>query len=278
MLLLKSLLWSSLFLFVGMVKKRTAASKGKPCLGELSTGAACKRSRDGTGKAVVMNKVCVHCKEQRCRAHCRCARSGSPNAKGRAAARGKDQAKKPKVTVAAATRTTSAVAAPLSLPGPVGREPGPSCLLLDVGTFYERCCSDLATASEVEMATYQYDCPSLQKVLLKRLKGRSPFSLKVYLDAEMFGAATPRYQKSRVKELWQAGAQVFLCKGPGPQGSFHAKAVVVDRRYLYTGSPNFTYKSHNNEELCWRMTGPVVGQVLQKLVLHSQKRKPWDGT
>ena len=115
-------------------------------------------------------------------------------------------------------------------------------------------------------------------MLLRRLRGRLAFTLKVYLDAEMFEGGLPRYQKPRVRELWQAGAQVFLCRGPGPQGAFHVKAVVVDRRYLYCGSPNFTYKSHSNDELCWRMTGPPVGQVLQKLLVPSQKRKLWDGS
>ena len=73
----------------------------------------------------------------------------------------------------------------------------------------------------------------------------------------------PRYQEPRVSELWQAGAQVFLCKSPGPKGSFHCKAVVVDRRYLYCGGPYFSYKSQNNAELCWWIAGPAVGQVLQ---------------
>jgi hypothetical protein len=84
----------------------------------------------------------------------------------------------------------------------------------DVDAFYSRRCADVATASEVELASYQYDNPSLQKVLLKLLKGRPAFTLKVYLGAEMSEGAVPRYQKARVKELWQAGAQVFLCRGP----------------------------------------------------------------
>ena len=144
--------------------------------------------------------------------------------------------------------------------------------------FYSRCCSDVATAGQVELASYQYDNPCLQKALLKRLKGRAAFSLKVYLDAEMFQGAVPRYQKSRVKELWESGAEVFLCRGPKSQGSFHCKAVVVDRRYLYCGSPNFTYKSQNNEELCFRMTGPVVGEVLEKFAVWGKRKKLWDGS
>ena len=47
---------------------------------------------------------------------------------------------------------------------------------------------------------------------------------------------------------------------------------------FWGGCPNFTYKSHNNDELCWWMTGPPVSQVLQKLLVPSQKWKLWDGS
>ena len=46
---------------------------------------------------------------------------------------------------------------------------------------------------------------------------------------------------------------------------------------MYTGNANYTYKSSANEELVFRMTGPVVLQVLGKLALHWQKGKLWDG-
>ena len=243
-----------------MAKKTARASKGLQSLGVLKTGEKCKRARDGSGNGVVLNKLCSFCKEQRCRAHCRCGRNNTDQAKGRSAPRGKDKQRKVKVS---ASGSGAALAAVPNLPGPVGRAPGPSCALLEVNAFYRQCCNAVAEASEVELASYQYDNPSLQKVLVKRLKGRLPFSLKVYLDAEVFQGGIPRYQEPRVRELWQAGAQVFLCKGPGPKGSFHCKAVVVDRRYLYCGSPNFSYKSQNNAELCWWIAGPAVGQVLQ---------------
>jgi hypothetical protein len=149
--------------------------------------------------------------------------------------------------------------------------------MLDVDTYYSRCCRDVAVSSEVELASYQYDNPSLHKALLKRLKAKSHFSLNVYVDAEMFGGIVPRYQKPRCEELLEAGAQVFLCKGPKAKGSFHCKGIVVDRRYLYCGSANATYKSAFNEEFCFRITGPPVGQVLHKLALQRQRQKPWDG-
>ena len=233
-----------------MVKKKSCGSKGMQCVGVLATGAKCVRARDGSNRPVSLNKWCPDCDEQRCKEHCKCGRTKT--AKGRSAPRGKGQVKL-KVSVAATAPAAASLPGPApaaaSLPGPVGRAPVASCLLLDVDAFYSRCCADVGTASEVELASYQYDHPSLQKVLLKRLRGRLAFTLKLYLDADVFfggGGAVPRYQKARVGELMQAGAQVFLCRGPGSQGSFHVKAVVVDRRYLYCGSPNFTYKSHNN--------------------------------
>jgi len=41
--------------------------------------------------------------------------------------------------------------------------------MLDVDTYYSRCRDDIATASEVELASYMYDNLSLHKLLLKRL-------------------------------------------------------------------------------------------------------------
>ena len=43
------------------------------------------------------------------------------------------------------------------------------------------------------------------------------------------------------------------------------------RAILHSGNANITYKSIANEEFVYRMTGPVVLQVLGKLALHRQK-------
>ena len=87
----------------------------------------------------------------------------------------------------------------------------------------------------------------------------------------------PRYQQPRMQVLAKAGAKVFLCRGAKPTGVFHIKAAVVDRRYLYTGSANSTYHSEYNEELCFRMTGPVVGETLARLATQKNERKVWKG-
>ena len=47
-------------------------SHGPFCLGELPSKRACHRSKYGT--AVAIGSACKKCKEQRCKAHCRCAR------------------------------------------------------------------------------------------------------------------------------------------------------------------------------------------------------------
>ena len=192
-----------------MVKKQSHASKGMKCLGVLGSGEKCKRARNGSGDPVVLNRVCDNCKEQRCRQHCRCGRSKSTTAQGRSAARGRCQA-----------LAAPAAAAMASLRGPVGRAPEPSCLWLEVEAYYARCCTDIAGASEVELASYMYDCPSLQRALLKKLRGRSAFALNVYLDAEMFAAGVPKSQRVRCKALLDAGAQFFFVQGAWQKWSF----------------------------------------------------------
>ena len=58
-------------------------------------------------------------------------------------------------------------------------------------------------------------------------------------------------------------------------GAHHGKAVVVGRRYLYTGSPNVTVKSEQNAEFCFKMTGPDVHQWMARLALQKQRALPW---
>ena len=55
------------------------------------------------------------------------------------------------------------------------------------------------------------------------------------------------------------------------------KAVIVDHRYLYTGSPDLTHKSHANEELRLRLTGSSVGAGLEKIRSHQLDSNAWDG-
>ena len=132
-------------------------------------------------------------------------------------------------------------------------------------------------AGQVELASYIYDNPDVQAILLQRLRGRSDFSLNVYVDTEQFTSGSCRLQRGRLRELFSAGAQVYMCRGIGHQGAYHGKAVVIDRRFLYAGSANLTGKSTRNEEFCFKMAGPVVLQLLERLVVHRQKHSLWDG-
>jgi hypothetical protein len=148
-------------------------SKGMRCLGEHASGRKCKRARNGSGTAVLLNKVCQNCGEQRCKAHCRCQRQGTQNAKGRKAARG----------------TVQRSGEPSSVPGvvvpPVGRAAAPSTELLEIGAWYQRCCEDIHAAREVELASYVYDNLDVHKELVKKLRSREPFKLNVYIDREI---------------------------------------------------------------------------------------------
>ena len=249
--------------FPGMPPKRV--SRGMECDWVGTAGQRCCRSRDKKGLPILLNKFCKGCNQQRCKKHCGC----SESAKGRSAARG--------VGTGKASRRVPQLPAPAVVPQPVGRASAPSAQFLDIVSFYEQCCSGMAVASEVEMASYMYDEESLHSMFLKRLKGRAEFKLTVTLDREAFAGGTPKSQKRRVKELKEAGATVFLCKGGGGQGNFHSKALVLDRRFLFTGGANFTQNSRRNSELNFRITGPAVAQVLAELSRQRGRQKQWDG-
>ena len=176
-------------------------SHGSPCLGVYRSAQKCTLARDKSGNAVVLNRVCDKCNEQRCRAHCKCKRTGA--ARGKRAARG----------VTSISQATS----PPAVVGLVGRAPAPSSLLLeDVAHMMRLCDKELDKAVEVEMASYQYDNLKLHRRLVGRLKDKSIFSLTVYIDAEQFAGRVPKLQRTRLAELKAAGkgkCKVYLCKG-----------------------------------------------------------------
>ena len=121
-------------------------------------------------------------------------------------------------------------------------------------------------ASEVILGTYQYDHEGLTDVLERRLRGRSAFDCVVLLDREMHSLRTPYQQRPRLERLRRAGARIVLCRGTPSTGAFHAKAVVIDRKTAFAGSANMTAKSLRNGELCFRLRGPPVLDVLQFLL------------
>ena len=77
--------------------------------------------------------------------------------------------------------------------------------------------------------------------------------------------------------LPRLGATVDRCKA-GMQGSYRCKALVIDRRILHTGSANFNANSRMNSEAVFRMTVPVVEQVLQQLAADREVWSVWDGS
>lgn len=213
----------------------------------------------------MLSRNCNKCGEQRCKAHCRCGRRQTHLAHTA-----------PRGVGASAAPSRPEPPAGVAVVAPVGRVSAPTWELLTTETWYRSFCKDLGGAGQVELASYVYDNEAVQGVLLKRLRGRAPFQLNLYVDAEQFHDGGPRLEKRRLKELHAAGAQVYLCKGEGRQGSYHAKAAVVDRRFLYTGSANFTQKSLANEEFCFKLAGPEVLKVLERLA-RPWRRELWNG-
>ena len=70
------------------------------------------------------------------------------------------------------------------------------------------------------------------------------------------GESTPYFAK---------GQRSTFVKALADMGSYHVKEMVVDRRFLFTGSANFTSKSRNNNDRCYTMTGACVAQALADL-------------
>jgi len=247
-------------------------SKGKKCLGVFRTAEKCNRARDGSGRPVFLNKNCMLCGEQRCKAHCKCFRDKS--CKGRSMPRGIASRK---ARVSARTQPPPAALAVSASLVHVGRPSSLKCEKLDQDSWWKACLVDITDAAEVELASYMYDNFKLHGLLLKRLRGRSPFALSIFVDAEKFAGSVPKQQKARLRELCNSGAQVYICKGRAAGGAFHCKGLVVDRRYLFTGNANFTEKSLKNWELCFRMEGPPVKEVLLDLAAAKLKGKLWSG-
>ena len=137
--------------------------------------------------------------------------------------------------------------------------------------------ADIASAHHVIIGSYMFDNEALTSALERRLADSSDFDLTIMVDREMFLLRQPVRQRPRLDRLRRAYAQVLLCRGLPPLGSFHYKAVVLDRRTAYVA--NLTYKADTaNEELCWRLRGPPVLGVLARLERQRQRGELWDGT
>jgi len=156
-------------------------------------------------------------------------------------------------------------------PAPVGRLPDLAVDVMTPEAWYAAMIDSVEEASEVIIGSYQYDHEGLTHVLERRLRGRAPFDLTILLDREMYNSNTPHGQGSRLNMLKRLSAELVLCRGTRSSGSFHAKAVVIDRRTAYVGSANITNKSLRNGELCLVLRGAPVAEILQ--FLHNEKAR-----
>jgi phosphatidylserine/phosphatidylglycerophosphate/cardiolipin synthase-like enzyme len=118
------------------------------------------------------------------------------------------------------------------------------------------------TAAHVFAGTYQFNHNALNDEFLRRLSDQSAFELVMLIDKENATNNIPHGQKTMLNNLHRAGATIVLCRGTIASGSFHAKALVVDRRTAFLGSANLTKKAERNAELCWRLRGPPVMDAL----------------
>ena len=83
---------------------------GKPCLGDYYTHARCRLKADG-GELTVKTSGCSHCRQQRCKTHCKC--QGTRHAEGRHAPRAKPR------SAPARARAAQPEPAPAEVPRPV---------------------------------------------------------------------------------------------------------------------------------------------------------------
>ena len=249
--------------------RATRASNGLECLGVYRSKEKCSRARDKSGLPIVLNNKCKTCSGQRCKGHFKCKRDKTVSSTGKSGPRG----------VSVSATPSRSVAPPAASPvlAPVGRASAPDCELMDTGAWYRDFCNTVKDAAEVELASYLYDNPAVQAALLKRLRSRTAFGLNVYVDSENLLLVGFFSKSSAHGGLQSAGALVYLCKGRARQGSCHCKGAVADRRYLYSGNANFTRKSEDNEEYCYKMAGPVVRQVLERMARHRQMGRLWNG-
>jgi len=139
----------------------------------------------------------------------------------------------------------------------------------DAGWFSE-CLAEVRSASSVDVATFLFDDPEFTQVLLQRLKDRTPFSCRVFVDAEGYEQRSSRYQRPRLEELRRNGAEVSLSRGYDATGLYgkgahkglmHFKAIILDGKVAYAGGANVTKKARANREFMFRFTGHPVADI-----------------
>jgi hypothetical protein len=254
-------------------------SKGNQCKGVLGGKTPCKRSRDGSGKPIVMNTPCSKCKEQRCKQHCHCGRNGI--AKGRQAPRSPKV--KPEVKCQAQPAVPQVQTSQVQLC--LGRPPHLAVSVFTDSSWCQQVVEEIGSASVVTLASYMYDHPAVHSALVRRLTGKEAFACEILVDKEQYDRKTAPHQAPKLRELKSLDAVVYLCSGTRGQGVFgkqaylgsmHMKILLLDNKIAYYGSANFTHSAVKNWELVTRMVGPPVKNIvstIQSLKMHKHTKQ-----
>ena len=166
-----------------------------------------------------------------------------------------------------------------TLKPPRGAAPRESWALLDNDEWWRGVLSTLQSASEIEISSYLFDEPSLHALRVKRLAdGRDKVAVRVHLDGKtLLNDGKFYYQRSRVKKLHELGATVYLCSGRKPNGVFHKKAVIADRRWMFGGGANLTRSAgHANSEFLFKLTGQGVMDARASLEQERLTARLWN--
>ena len=121
-------------------------------------------------------------------------------------------------------------------------------------------------------ASYLYDDPDIQQILVKRLSGRKrlPFKCVMMVDLsahkQNLRDKKYKYTTKRLRDLHELGAEVWLCKGDSGNDIFHWKAMVFNGKTCFTGSANFTFSAKSQRNLMLKLTGPVASIILEGLM------------
>lgn len=100
------------------------------------------------------------------------------------------------------------------------------------------------SATSVCMATFCYDDPGLHSVVLRRVQ--EGMSLCLVVDREYFASNVAFFQRPRLKQLRDAGADIL--HAGGSSGNMHYKIVVLDRAITHHGGSNLTKASRSSYE------------------------------
>jgi cardiolipin synthase len=118
------------------------------------------------------------------------------------------------------------------------------------------------TSNSIVIATpYFIPGKKIEDELLEALKRGVSLKILVPLinDVPLMKQAAYPY----LRELLKHGADIYLYR----DGFFHGKVMIMDGKYVVTGTPNFDTRSFylNDESECSIYDGPIMAEILKKL-------------